>query len=379
MAKLGKIFLLTHEAPPFHGGAGTYCVEVARALTKLHPESSVTLVAPRNASVQGVSLMSLNCGEKLSPVHTLQMALALWKHREKWGDGVLILGSYGAHRALLVLSVLGLELPCQVWSLLHGSEIPRFSKSAVRGWLAQKLFQRVTGVFVNSRFTERLLRQSGIFSGAKILLAPCAPSSDAASEQSPRFRATWEKFRILTIARIHPRKGQLESARALALLPSRLKSRLKFVIGGKGDSRYLSEVIAECTRGMVPWEYLGRVDECDLASVYASADCFLMTSRALPMSVEGFGISYLEAAWHGKPSIAFASGGVEEAVLDEKTGFVLPEGDIQGVAQALTRLMEEPTLISDFSREAARFARSFTWNKTAEIIFDSIAAGSEPL
>jgi len=48
-----------------------------------------------------------------------------------------------------------------------------------------------------------------------------------------------------------------------------------------------------------------------------------MTSVQLPGSVEGFGISYLEASMHEKPIVAFRTGGVEEAVVHERTGLMV--------------------------------------------------------
>ncbi len=53
-----------------------------------------------------------------------------------------------------------------------------------------------------------------------------------------------------------------------------------------------------------------------LGEIYAQADIFAMTSMPHRLSVEGFGLVYLEAGAHGLPVVAHAIGGVPEAVLD---------------------------------------------------------------
>lgn len=361
-----RMVILTHEYPPFRGGAGIYCYELAQSLALTGIDTVV--MAPHGAAGGTAPIWPLACGETLSPLHLVQMARDLWRQREKLRGSTLLMGSYGAHLAVLILALTGKRLPCRVWSLLHGSEVLRFSSTSIRRKLATTLLDPVDTFFVNSHFTGDLLARTELAGKKPVFLAPCAPSHEAIGGGTVSPRPSWEKFRVLTLARIHPRKGQLDAARALSLLPPGLKSALHFVIGGRGDGAYLSEVARECTHGMISWEYIGPVDDAALASTYAFCDCFLMTSRSLAGSVEGFGISYLEAAWHGKPSIAFHTGGVAEAVRHGETGFVLPEGDIQGVATAVERLMKDPDLLRDMGEAAARHAREFTWEKTAEII-----------
>jgi len=363
-----RLVILTHEYPPFRGGVGIYCHELAQALLSIGVDTAV--MGPRGA--EGVRVWPLSCGRTLSPIDLWEMSGDLWKQRERLRGGVLLLGSYGSHLAVLILTLMGRRLPCRIWSLLHGSEVLRFSSSPVRRYFASTLLNQVEMFFVNSCFTGDLLKKTSLAGRKPIILAPCAPSHCAIERAAASKKPSWERFRILTLARIHPRKGQLDTARALGLLPPALKSSLHFVIGGRGDDAYLSAVVRECTRGMISWEYIGPVENESLASTYASCDCFLMTSRSLAGSVEGFGISYLEAAWHGKPSIAFATGGVAEAVRHGETGFVLPEGDVQGVAEAVGRLMNEPDLRERMGSAAAGHAREFTWEKTARVVAKQI-------
>jgi phosphatidylinositol alpha-1,6-mannosyltransferase len=66
---------------------------------------------------------------------------------------------------------------------------------------------------------------------------------------------------------------------------------------------------------------LGRVEEPEKEKLLSQADLFIMPSYQEGDSLEGFGISYAEAARHGVPAIAGCEGGAPEAVIDGMTGW----------------------------------------------------------
>ncbi|MCO6453187.1 MAG: glycosyltransferase family 4 protein [Caldilineales bacterium] len=88
---------------------------------------------------------------------------------------------------------------------------------------------------------------------------------------------------------------------------------------------------------------------------------------AVPSSIEGFGIVYLEGMGFGLPVIAAASGGAIEIVHDGENGFLIPPGDTQTLADCLHRLDTDRTLLADMSLVALRsFAAHPTWAQTHE-------------
>ena len=62
--------------------------------------------------------------------------------------------------------------------------------------------------------------------------------------------------------------------------------------------------------------FMGTVGLEDLGRLYATADLLLFPSRDLPKSVEGLGLTILEAAAFGLPTVATATGGTRETIRD---------------------------------------------------------------
>jgi N-acetyl-alpha-D-glucosaminyl L-malate synthase BshA len=91
-----------------------------------------------------------------------------------------------------------------------------------------------------------------------------------------------------------------------------------------------------------------------------AADAGLYTSES-----ESFGLSILETLFHGKPVVAFGIGGIPEVVVDGKTGFLHPFGDIAAVARSLALLADSPKLAQEMGAHGRQHAES---NFTADRI-----------
>jgi glycosyltransferase involved in cell wall biosynthesis len=85
--------------------------------------------------------------------------------------------------------------------------------------------------------------------------------------------------------------------------------------------------------------------------VYAASDVFVM-----PSFYEGLCNACLEASFAELPQIVSTAGGNAEIVVDGETGFVVPKGDIDKLAEALGRYLADPEL--GIAHGKAGFARS---------------------
>jgi glycosyltransferase involved in cell wall biosynthesis len=85
-----------------------------------------------------------------------------------------------------------------------------------------------------------------------------------------------------------------------------------------------------------------------------------------PSPKEGWGITNVEAAACGTPTIASDSPGLRESVLHGRTGVLYPHGDVGALADAMERLARDPSLVARYGAEARRFAEGFTWENAAD-------------
>ncbi|MFB3818173.1 MAG: glycosyltransferase, partial [Candidatus Methylomirabilales bacterium] len=109
--------------------------------------------------------------------------------------------------------------------------------------------------------------------------------------------------------------------------------------------------------------------------VYAGFDCFMMTSRR-----EGLPNSLLEAMALGLPVVTTDVAGAKELVVDGTTGFVRPQGDVEGLGLALRRLAGDEALrrrLGQAGRQRVVEEFSFTRRmQRIEALYLELAAGA---
>jgi phosphatidylinositol alpha-1,6-mannosyltransferase len=179
-----------------------------------------------------------------------------------------------------------------------------------------------------------------------------------------------QRLVVLTVGRLHPRKGQLQTLKALLALPAELRARVEYRLVGvasrKSHERKLRELAATAD---FPVTFMGGLYGEKLRSAYADADIFALTSLEHKFSVESFGLVYLEASAHGLPVIANRVGGVPEAVEDGVTGLLVPPHRPGELTAAFARLIADDVLRARLGAAGPEWARRHTWEHSARLLF----------
>jgi glycosyltransferase involved in cell wall biosynthesis len=136
--------------------------------------------------------------------------------------------------------------------------------------------------------------------------------------------------------------------------------RATLEIAGTGDFRPELEKIAAASGAQSRIKFLGFIPEESKVALLRRSWAVLLASPK-----EGWGISNMEAAASGTPVIASDSPGIRESVVNEKTGFLVPHGDIAAMAGAIQRLIDSPALVRTLGEEGRRFAEGFSWDRSA--------------
>ena len=154
-------------------------------------------------------------------------------------------------------------------------------------------------------------------------------------------------------------KGHAVVIEALPTLV-RLFPELVYLVVGRGPERQALEERARARDVATHVRFAGAVPSHELAAHYDLATLFVQLSRATGGydGLEGFGLSFLEAASHGLPCIAGKSGGVPEAVEDGQSGLLIPPEDPEAFVRAAAGLLADPDERSRMSRAAPGSRRS---------------------
>jgi glycosyltransferase involved in cell wall biosynthesis len=73
----------------------------------------------------------------------------------------------------------------------------------------------------------------------------------------------------------------------------------------------------------------------------------------------------MEAAACGTPSLASESPGLRDSVRHGETGYLVPHGDVDGLAARMVELADSPPLVERLGERARRFAEGLPWEQTA--------------
>jgi glycosyltransferase involved in cell wall biosynthesis len=176
------------------------------------------------------------------------------------------------------------------------------------------------------------------------------PARDGRRAPSPAF---------LYVGRLKRYKGIALAIRALALARGR-RADLTLDIAGSGDHRSDLERLSAKLGLDGAVRFRGFVSEPEKIALFQRA-----WGNLFPSPKEGWGITVIEAAACGTPSIASNSPGLRDSVRHGETGFLVRHGDVEGLAQRMLELAGQPALVAALGTAARRFAEGLTWERTA--------------
>ncbi len=171
---------------------------------------------------------------------------------------------------------------------------------------------------------------------------------------------------LLVLGRLVPHKQVEHVFVAAARLRSTIPDLRVRVVG---DGWWGDELRAEATRLGVDdiVDFVGFVDE-DAKHQHLAQSWVLV----LPSLKEGWGLVVMEAAGYRVPTVAYRSaGGVTESVVDRVTGLLVD--DVDGLTDAVRRLVEDPELRRRLGTAAAARADEFAWDTTARLFAHVLA------
>jgi phosphatidyl-myo-inositol dimannoside synthase len=247
--------------------------------------------------------------------------------------------------------------------LLHSKEINHEKNSSLNKRLINST-NKADFIIANSNFTKELAIKVGIdplkihviFPGIK------KPKNIEHLSSIKAEKLFGESFpRIITVARLDKRKGHDK----ILMLIKNLKPKypkIKYISVGTGsEEKNLTKLLNELSL-KEEVIFLKNIDLDTKLSLISKAHLFLMPSRIEKKSVEGFGISFIEAASYGVASIGGKDGGAPDAIKHNKTGLICDGNDLNSIYDSVINCFQDKKFIK-FGKDAKIFSENFHWNK----------------
>lgn len=339
-------------------------------LTELAQSFDVRLIGPTGAAVHAPGCVPV-AEAPLRPLSRFLLTagrLAIQQARN-WKPHVVVAGSgLTAPFALLAARACG----ARSVAYLHGLDltVPHPVYRAL--WLPA--IRRLDRVVVNSAATAEIARGIGVPPEHLTIVPPgvALPAQDTSART--RFRAAHGLEGctvLLSVGRLTARKGLREFV--TEVLPTVVTNRPDSVLVVIGDvpenalyaqAQTPSSIQEAARRGGVEGNirFLGTCSDLELNDAYAGADLHVFPVRYIPNDPEGFGMVAIEAASHGLATVAYATGGVTDAVKDGLSGRLLAPGDTAGFGRAVLSLLENPPARGG----VVAFAQQFSWDNFGE-------------
>lgn len=261
---------------------------------------------------------------------------------------------------------------------LHGLDIVAEHAVYRKFWVPQ--FRALDLVIVNSRHTAALARRADVPAARISIVNPGTNLPAWEPSKALEFRqrlGLGDRPVLLSIGRLTSRKGLVEFIeRVMPALVAAVPGIFLVVIGGEAIHSIKADPLSQRNRigdaierlGLHKhFHLMGEQDDATVSAAFFSSSALIFPVLDLPGDSEGFGMVAVEAAAHGVPTVAFAVGGVVDAVSDPESGSLVQSGDYPGMTAKLIELCRSADH-EDAKMRRREFAAKFEWSRFGERI-----------
>ena len=249
--------------------------------------------------------------------------------------------------------------PC--FCLIHSKEINHPLDSSVN-FRMNKAFKKVKFIIANSKYTKDLAIKMGLEKSKIYIINPGTDypieiKKEETKKAKEIFGSSFPK--LITIARLEKRKSHQNILMTIKnLVPT--YPDIKYVCIGDGDE--INNLKNLRTQLGIEQQvvFLSRIDEKFKVALLNEANLFIMPSIIYKKSVEGFGISFIEASSYGKGSIGGMDGGEADAIQDGRTGYLCDGKNLESIYETILKFFQNDNY-KILGLQAKDFSKKFKW------------------
>jgi N-acetyl-alpha-D-glucosaminyl L-malate synthase BshA len=344
---------------PVLGGSGAVAIELGRQLARRgHEVHFVSYRPPAGGDdfLQEVTLHSVDhasCGMFDYPPHDVALAAKMAEVSREQRLEVLHVHHAIPHavNGVLVREMLGEKAPRLV-TTLHGSDLTLVSVDQSFAEMTRFAIHHSNAVTAVSEFLRRMTVDE-LQAHVPIEVIPdfvdlAEFSPNRACPEAGALAGPGERI-LLHASNFRPGKRALDVIRIFELVGSELEAVLLMV--GEGPERAAAQSLARRLGVQDRVRFLGTQES--ISEIAGAADVFV-----LPSETESFGLPALQAMACGVPVVGSDAGGLPEVVKHAESGYLLPVGDVEGMAGRTLEILKDRERRLEMGRAGRRRAEA---------------------
>ena len=242
---------------------------------------------------------------------------------------------------------LGKQLDLPVITTVHGHDITKHENAVAQNSTNRRFFDRVDRIIAVSEFMAKQALARGC-PESKLLQHYIGIDLEKFTQQKDES----EQPSLLFVGRLVEKKGCTYLLQAMEHLQKRFPD-LRLTIMGEGELK--SSLQQEAAARQLNVHFTGAATAAEIRQQLAHSWLFVAPSiTAASGDMEGLGMVFLEAQALQTPVVSFRSGGLVEAVEEEKTALLSAEKDVSGLTENIARLLENSTLRHNMGAEGRK-------------------------
>jgi phosphatidylinositol alpha-1,6-mannosyltransferase len=250
--------------------------------------------------------------------------------------------------------------------LIHGKEI-NHEKGTTLNKRVLEVLNNVETIVANSEYTKSLAISLGVHQKKIIVINP---GVDQVQELDNKTLGKVENLlkhkspRLITVSRFDKRKNHEKIIMALRNLKQIYPDIVYMCIGYGEEEENIRKLVTELNLQEQVMFFKNITNDLK-NSLIAKSNIFVMPSIIYKRSVEGFGISYVEAAQYGVPSLGGKDGGASDAIIHQKTGLICDGSELDEVYFSINSMLENNKYL-EYGKAAKENSVKFIWSNVVE-------------
>ncbi len=245
--------------------------------------------------------------------------------------------------------------------LIHSKEINHPVGSSLNNRVLNAL-AKADHVIANSKFTKEFAMKLGV-KNVTVINPGCNYPIPINEEAKVFAKNIYDNAspKLITVSRLDGRKSHQNILMTVKNLLPKFPN-LKYVSIGDGDEKKNLLKLRKELSLEKNVELLFKSTEQEKVALLEQSNVFVMPSVIYKKSVEGFGITYIEAASYGKPSIGGIYGGEGDAIKSGQTGYLCNGNDLNAIYDTLLKTLDNDHYLK-LGANALEFSKDFSWEK----------------